>query len=138
MAKNFHEQLEVEALPLPSERSTGLVFAAVALLVAAFFRANSTVLYTALAVAAGFAGLALAAPQLLGPLNRVWFKFAMLLNKVMSPIVMGILFLVTIVPFGLAMQLRRDPLRKRRAPGQTTYWIDRTPSATPTSMRNQF
>jgi len=138
MSKNFHEQLETEAPPLPSERSTGLVFAAVALIVAAIFRTSPTVLAIALAAAALFAGLALLAPRLLGPLNRAWFKFAMLLNKVMSPIVMGILFAITIVPFGLAMQLKRDPLRRRRNPGQTTYWIDRKPAETPGSMRNQF
>lgn len=138
VSKNFHEQYEKEELPLPSDRSTGLVFAGVALVVAWFWRADQTVLQWALGVAAAFALVSLAIPSLIRPLNIVWMKFALLLNMIMSPLIMGLLFLIAIVPAGLLMRIRYDPLRKRRQPGATTYWIDRKVPETPPSMSNQF
>lgn len=137
MSKNFHEHFEADHGPLPSERSTGLVFAAVGLIVAVVFRASPAVWMPAIAAAVGFGLISLTAPALLGPLNRAWFRFALLLNKVMSPLIMGVLFAITIIPFGLAMQLKRDPLRRRRTTSNT-YWIDREKPATPPSMTQQF
>lgn len=138
VSKNFHEHYEKEELPLPSDRSTGLVFAGVALAVAWFWRADQTVLEWALGVAAAFALVALLVPILIRPLNIVWMKFAMLLNMIMSPLIMGILFLIAIVPAGLLMRIRHDPLRKRRRPDASSYWIDRKVPETPPSMSNQF
>ncbi len=137
MAKNFHEHFAHEDVPLPPDRSTGLVFTAVALVVAYFWRSNSIVLTVALAIAAALLAISLLAPHILRPLNIVWMKFAVLLNKIMSPIIMGVLFLVAIVPFGLAMQLRRDPLQLKRRPDAKSYWIERDPKAK-SAMTNQF
>ena len=138
MSKNFHESFREEKLELPSDRSTGLVFAAVGVIVALIWRANPTVLWSGLGAAAGFAAVSLAWPALLRPLNIVWMRFAVLLNRIMSPVIMLVLFCVAIVPFGLAMQLKRDPLRRKRGTGDT-YWRDRTQDEAPvSSMKNQF
>ena len=40
-----------------------------------------------------FIGLALLAPTLLRPLNLVWFKFGLLLRKVITPVVMGLMII---------------------------------------------
>ncbi len=136
MAKNFHEQYDRPELPLPPDRSTGLVFTVVALVVAYFGRANETVLMGALGAAAVLGLVSLVAPIVLRPLNILWMRFALLLSKVMNPIVMMVLFLIAIVPAGLIMQLRYDPLRRKRAPGNS-YWIDYKPSPG-SSMTNQF
>ena len=138
MAKNFHEQFQHDELQLPSDRSTGLVFAAVALIVAWLWRNDQTVLTWALGIAAAFAAVSLIIPGVLRPLNIAWMKFAMLLNMVMSPLIMGIMFLIAIVPAGLIMQTRYDPLRKRRQSDTGSYWIERKPGETPQSMSNQF
>ena len=138
MAKNFHEHYEQEELPLPSDRSTGLVFTAVALIVAYLWRQNETVLYSALGVAGVLALISLAVPIILRPLNIAWMKLAMALNMVMSPIIMGVLFLIAIVPAGLIMQMRYDPLRKRRKSDASTYWVERKKDGPPSSMANQF
>jgi len=92
------------------------------------------------AVAAGFALVALLAPRLLRPLNQAWFRFGMLLHRVVSPLVMGLLFFVTVTPIGLLMRLTgKDPLRLRFDPAADSYWIDREPPGPPPdSMRNQF
>jgi hypothetical protein len=135
--RNFHEQLDRPEASLPSDRSTGLVFAVVALVVAYFQRDDRTVLVIALGLAAAFAAAALIVPIVLRPLNIVWMKFALLLSKVVNPIVMLALYLVAIVPAGLLMQMLRDPLQRKRPKSAQSYWIDRGPEAN-SSMKNQF
>lgn len=137
MSANFHETLAREEVAPPSERSTGIVFAVVAVIVAVVWRTNLTVVGVALAVAAGFALFALLAPARLRLLNIGWFKFGLLLHKVVNPVVMGLMYLVAIVPLGLIMQRFRDPLRKRRPVG-ASYWIAREATGAQTSMSEQF
>jgi hypothetical protein len=93
-----------------------------------------------LPLAAAFLLVALVYPRLLGPLNRLWLKVGLLLYKVMNPIVLGLLFFVTIMPIGLVMRaMGKDFLRLRLDSGAKSYWIDRTPPGPPPqSMRNQF
>jgi hypothetical protein len=139
--KNFHESFgHSGAVAPPSSRSTGLVFTCVALVVAALWRREPTVLWTALGVAAALALLSLAAPRLLQPLNIVWFRFGLLLHRVVNPLVMLAMFAVVFLPGGLIMRLWHDPLRSRRARGPgATYWIEREPGAHGAgSMTNQF
>jgi len=137
VAGNFHERFEREELPLPSDRSSGLVFTCVALVVAYLWRANGTAMWAAIAIAAGLLGISLLTPGFLRPLNIAWMRFAALLSRVMNPIVMLVLFAIAIVPAGLLMQLMRDPLRKRRNGNEMTYWIEREQSER-SSMINQF
>ena len=85
-----------------SERGFGIVFAIVFLIIALFpLLGDGGVRLWSVGVAAVFGGLAFLAPKVLTPLNRLWFKFGMLLSRIVSPIVMGILFFVTVTPTGL-------------------------------------
>ena len=123
MSGSFHEQFERAEAPLPSDRSTGLVFTAIALVVAVIWRANPVVLTIALVVAVALV---------------VVMRFAALLSKIVNPVVLLILYAVAIVPAGLIMQRLRDPLRRQKETGNT-YWIaigdaDRSAS----NMKNQF
>ena len=105
---DFHETYtEPEAAP-PSERSTGLVFAAVSAIVGAVFWRDMTVLAVCAALCLTFVILSLAAPALLRPLNLAWFRFSLVLNRIVNPVILGLMFLVAILPFGLIMQLWRD------------------------------
>ena len=90
--KNFHEGFRAEDVAPPPPRSTGIVFAVVALIIAILFRNTDVVFWGGLAVSAGFALSAWLVPERLGPLNRAWFKFALLLNRIMSPVIMFVLF----------------------------------------------
>lgn len=137
MTENFHEQFERSEMPLPSDRSTGFVFTVVALAVAYFWRGTPMVWQLALAVSAACLIVALVAPILLRPLNIAWMRLALLLSKIVNPIVMAILFAVAIVPAGLLMQMRYDPLRRKRRPDARSYWIERQ-DAQASSMKNQF
>lgn len=139
MASTTHETYTHTAPPLPSDRSTGLVFAGASAVIAWLAR-HSPFLWPALGACASFLAVALVKPDLLRPLNIAWMRLAHLMNRVMSPVIMGVLFLVTIVPFGLAMQLVRDPLRRRRTKDLDSYWLPVTADGAkqPRDMRNQF
>ncbi len=138
MRGNFYERYNEEEAAPPSERATGVVFACFSALIGAFAYGNIAISATAWIVAVAFALLSWLAPQTLGPLNRAWFSFSLALNRIVSPIVMLAVYLVAIVPIGLAMQLVRDPLRAKRAGARSSYWIARDDEDHKSSMTNQF
>ncbi|MEC9369074.1 MAG: hypothetical protein VX871_10335 [Pseudomonadota bacterium] len=139
MSRETHEYLDAAAPPLPSERSTGLVFTGVCLVLAVLLRGHAVLMFTLLAAAAAFLAASLLRPALLGPLNRVWFRLSLLMHRVVSPVVMFVIFVLVFVPVGLLMNALRDPLHRRRQGGEGTYWMPRDGAAdAPSSMRNQF
>ncbi len=138
MSKDFHETYSEQEAELPSERSTGFVFAGVCAIIGAFYWDNLTVLAVCAGLSLSFLIVSFVAPFLLGPLNKVWFRFSMLVNKVMNPVILGLMFAVAIIPVGLIMQLIRDPMRSKRTQ-EASYWIEREPKDPEShSMTNQF
>jgi hypothetical protein len=107
-------------------------------IVAYLWRTDEVVMRIALWVAGAFALSSLLLPIVLRPLNIAWMRLAMVLNKIMSPIIMMALFLIAIVPAGVLMQLNYDPLRRHRKGIITSYWIVRDNRQPPSSMSNQF
>ena len=120
-----------------SERSFGFVFGAVFLIIALWpLKNGADIRLWAMTVSAVFFLIALAAPQLLKPFNWLWFKFGILLGFVVAPLVMGLVYFLTVTPTGLIMRLwGKDILRLKPDPETETYWIPRTET---TSMDNQF
>src|SRR5262245_4434389 len=102
-----HESLERnEEVQGSTDRALGLVFGAVFLIIGLFpwFFGGGLHLW-ALMVSGGFVAIALTVPQLLAPLNRLWTRLGVVLHKVVSPIVLGIMFFAVITPMGLVMRL---------------------------------
>jgi predicted membrane metal-binding protein len=124
-----------------SGRSFGLVFAGVFAVIALWplVREDKLRLWS-LVIAAGFLGVAFVAPRALAPLNRLWFRTGMLLGKVVTPLVMGVLFIVVVTPVGFLMRLfGKDPLRLKFEPASKSYWIKRSPPGPVAgSLKNQF
>ena len=130
-----------EHVKASSDRSFGLVMAAICLIIALWPLIHAEpVRWWALGLAAVFAALAFIWTAALAPLNKLWLKFGLLLHTVVSPIVLGFLFYVTVTPIALLMRLLgKYPLRLRRDPDAASYWIERTPPGpAPESMKNQF
>jgi saxitoxin biosynthesis operon SxtJ-like protein len=124
-----------------SERNFGLVFtAAFAVIGLLPLLGGRAPRLWPLAVAAAFLAVTLVRPAMLAPLNRLWFRFGLLLNRVVNPIVMALLFFVTVTPIALVMRaLGKDPLRLKSAPGQSSYWIVRDPVGPRSgSFKDQF
>jgi hypothetical protein len=126
-----------------SDRSFGFVMAAFFGLVALFPLLHgplSSIRWWALAIAAAFLALALLWTAPLRPLNQLWLKLGLLLSKVVSPVVLMVLFYATVTPIGVLMRWTgKDPLRLRRNSAAASYWIPREPPGpAPDSMKNQF
>lgn len=124
-----------------SNRSFGAVFAAVFGVLSLWpLWSGGTVRLWAAALALVFAAVAALAPQLLAPLNRVWFLFGRAIHKVVGPIIMAVIYFGAVVPTGLVLKLMgKDPLRLQRDPGATSYWIVREPPGPERgSMSRQF
>lgn len=81
-----------------------------------------------LGIALVFLTLALAVPAWLAPLNRMWLKLGSLMHALTSPLLLGMMFYLVIMPIGLLMRLfGKDLLRLRFDPAAPTYWIRREP-----------
>jgi len=139
----MHEHTPRHASPIQSssDRSFGLVFAAVFLIIALYplLHAQGARVW-AIAVSGVFLLLALLLPHVLAPANRLWTKFGLLLHHIVSPIALGILFFLVVTPTGLLMRLfGKDPLRLRFDPAADSYWIKRDPPGPAAdSLKNQF
>jgi hypothetical protein len=124
-----------------SDRSFGLVFAAVFVLIALGpMRHGHAPRWWASAIAGMFALVALVKPALFSRLNRLWIKLGLLLGKVVGPIALGILFYGVLTPLAVVIRLTgKDPLRLKLDPAAESYWILRKPPGPPSdSMTNQF
>ena len=124
-----------------SERAFGIVFTILFLVIGAWplMRGGNPRLW-ALAIAAIFLLAALAVPKWLGPLNRLWMAFGLLLGKLISPIMLFLVYVVAVVPTGLIMRLRgKDPLNRRFDREAASYWVHRNPPGKPDeTMGRQF
>ena len=125
----------------PSERKFGLSFAAVFIALAArsWWQGRLGLAAALLAVVAALLIMAFFAPRILEAPNRAWFLIGLWLSKVVSPVVIGAMFLLVVTPAGILMRLfGRDPLRLRSR-AQTSYWITRDPPGpAPESFNHQF
>ena len=69
----------------------------------------------------------LAAPHTLRPVYRVWMRFGLVLNRVTTPIIMGVVFFLVIAPVSLGMRLfGRDPMARNFDDGVKSYRIAST------------
>ena len=139
---NFHEDLGREdVVKGPNNRKFGLTFAAVfALLFAVGLFREWRLAYPLGALALVWLTLALRFPDALSRLNQAWLKLGLVLNRIVSPVVMLVMYFAVIVPFGLLMRVfRKDLLRLNKAPSANTYWLPRTdPRSASEAMRQQF
>ncbi|MGY8937498.1 MAG: SxtJ family membrane protein [Alphaproteobacteria bacterium] len=139
-SSNTHESYTARTnVKSGSERSFGLVFATVFCIVALFPLLNDgAVRLWALPVASIFGLAAFFCTAALKPLNLIWFKFGLLLHKIVNPIIMGLMFYLTIMPIGLIMRLSgKDILNLQIDKAASTYWITRA-SPERDSLKNQF
>lgn len=137
-----HEDFRTGAEPQPpSDRSFGLVFGGFFCLIALWPVLHGRALRPwALGVGLAFLVLAFLRPSLLHGANGLWFRLALLLNRVVTPVVTTLLFYLVFTPLGLVLKMGgKDPLRLRRDAAARTYWIERQPPGPePESMVEQF
>jgi hypothetical protein len=132
--------METSSIEIPqgSNRNFGVVFAAVfAIIFGYIWYKSGTVLWWGFAISAAFLLVAVVRPGWLRVPNYLWFRFGLLLGRIIAPIVMAIVYITTVVPIGLIFKIRgKDILRLRMEDTADSYWIDR--ESQPQSMKNQF
>ena len=74
--------------------------------------------------------------KVLTPLNKIWFKFGILLGKIVSPVVLAIIFFLVVTPTGLIMRMLGKDLLKLKKNKNKTYWIKKENNLS--NMKNQF
>ncbi|GHV05192.1 hypothetical protein AGMMS50229_07880 [Campylobacterota bacterium] len=130
----MYENRELE-VKRSNDRSFGITFAVVFAVLSAFNAFGYWIAWLIIAVL--FAFIALLIPRILSPLNKLWFRFGLLIQKITNPIILGFIFFVIIAPIALLMRLfKADPLGLKFNKNSATYWIKRTNA--PNSMKNQF
>ncbi len=127
---------------LPSNRSFGFLFAVVFVCLSLFsaYRGASTAVVIGWFTSGVIMGLvAVFAPTLLTPLNKIWMKLGEIMGKIVNPLVLGIIFFVLISPVALFTRLfGRDELRLKKL-NIGSYWVDRRPPGPAgDSYKNQF
>ena len=124
-------------IKISSNKSFGIVFFIVFLLIGLYPLINQQdIRIWSLIISFIFLILGLLNSSVLTPLNLLWFKFGILLGKIISPIIMGIVFFFVVTPIGLIMRLFKKDLLKLKKNNAKSYWIER--SRNESNMKNQF
>jgi len=124
-------------IKLPSNKSFGVVFAVFFLLISFWpLLTGSEIRIWSLIIAAIFLILASINSKILTPLNILWFKFGLILGRIISPVVLGIVFFLVVTPTGIIMRLIGKDLLNLKKNNSKTYWVEKQNEDT--SMKNQF
>ena len=124
-------------IKIGSNKSFGIVFFIVFLLIAIYPLINNGELRIwSLVVAIIFFILGLINSKVLTPLNKLWFKFGLLLGKIVSPLIMGIIFFFVVTPTAFIVRIIGKDLLNLKFNNKKTYWIEKT--GPKSKMKNQF
>tara|TARA_B100001250_G_scaffold60787_1_gene47480 strand:- start:180 stop:569 length:390 start_codon:yes stop_codon:yes gene_type:complete len=124
-------------IKIGSNKSFGIVFFIVFLIIALYpmLKGQDLRLWS-LIISFIFLILGMINSSILNPLNKIWFKFGILLGNIISPIVMAIVFFGVVLPTGIVMKIIRKDLIGLKKNNKNTYWIEKKSQMT--SMKNQF
>ena len=127
----------MDDIKIGSNRSFAIVFFLVFLIIAIYPLTNSgEIRQWSLIISVIFLALGLLNSKILNPLNKLWFKFGIFLGKIISPLVMGIIFFLVVTPIGLLMRLLNKDLLNLKFNKNGSYWIEKTEPKS--KMKNQF
>ncbi|MDA8867374.1 SxtJ family membrane protein [Candidatus Pelagibacter sp.] len=124
-------------IKISSDKSFGLVFFCFFLIISFYPIIDGGKLrYWSLTLSFIFLILGLLNSSILSPLNRLWYKFGLILGSIVSPVVMGVVFFIVITPISLIMKILGKDLLNLKKVKSNTYWIEKKDSKS--TMKNQF
>ena len=127
----------MDEIKIGSNRSFGIVFFVVFLLIALYpLLKESDLRIWSLLISFIFLALGLLNSNLLTPLNKLWFKFGLFLGKIISPLIMGLIFFAVVTPIGILMRILGKDLLNLKYNKKKSYWIEKT--GPKSKMKNQF
>tara|TARA_B100000676_G_C17891921_1_gene739664 strand:- start:9 stop:377 length:369 start_codon:yes stop_codon:yes gene_type:complete len=122
---------------MSTNKSFGIVFFIVFLILAVYPLINGkSINVSLLVISLIFLVLGLINSKLLTPLNKIWFKFGILLGKIISPIIMGMIFFLLVTPIGIIMRLLKKDVLNLKLNNNRSYWIEK--SAVKSKFKDQF
>ena len=122
---------------MSTNKSFGIVFFIVFLILAVYPLINGkSINVSLLVISLIFLVLGLTNSKLLTPLNKIWFKFGILLGKIISPIIMGMIFFLLVTPIGIIMRLLKKDVLNLKLNNNRSYWIEK--SAVKSKFKDQF
>ena len=127
----------MDDIKISSNRSFGIVFFIVFILIAFYPLINQgEIRIWSVLISLLFLILGIINSKILTPLNKIWFKFGIFLGKIISPVVMGIIFFLVVTPIAFLMRMLKKDLLNLKFNKNSSYWIEKTdPKST---MKNQF
>ena len=127
----------MDDIKISSNRSFGIVFFIVFLLIALYpLSYSGEIRIWSLIISGIFLILGLFDSKILSPLNKIWFKFGIFLGKIISPLIMGIIFFLVVTPIGLIMRLLGKDVLNLKYNKNKSYWIEK--NGPKSRMKNQF
>ena len=124
-------------IKVSSNRSFGIVFFVVFLIVALWpLKNNLDIRIWSLIISFIFLILGIFNSKLLSPLNKIWFKFGILLGRIISPIIMGIIFFIVVTPTAIILKIFKKDVLSLKKSNSNSYWKKKADYKT--SMKNQF
>ena len=127
----------MDDVKIGSNRSFGIVFFVVFLIIALYPLVNGDeIRLWSLIISLIFLFLGLVNSKILSPFNKLWFKFGIFLGKIISPLVMGIIFFLVVTPIGLLMRLLNKDLLNLKFNNDSSYWIEKNEPKS--KMKNQI
>jgi len=129
--------LKQNKIKIGSNRSFGIVFFVVFLIISIWPLLDEKELrYWALIVSIIFLILGILKSNILTPLNKVWFKFGILLGNITSPIIMAFIFFLVVTPISFIMKIFGKDILNLKKNNNSSYWIKKDKQSD--SMRKQF
>ena len=127
----------MDEIKIGSNRSFGIVFFTVFLIIATYpLINNGEIRIWFLILSLVFLILGLLNSKILYPLNKIWFKFGLLLGKLVSPLIMAIIFFLVVTPIGILMRVLNKDLLNLKFNKSKSYWIEKNEQKS--KMKNQF
>ena len=132
--------MKFSEVELPSNKKFGFFFTLVFAIAAAYFYLSGSLtwVYSLVTAAVIFFVVSIFKADALLPLNKLWMRFGLLLGKIVSPIVLGVIFFGLFTPIAFLMRINgRDELRLKLQ-NKASHWILRSEPFQEESFKNQF
>jgi len=127
----------MDDIKISSNRSFGIIFFVVFLLIGLYpLTYDGDIRIGFVIISLIFLVLGLLNSKILTPLNKLWFRFGIFLGRIISPIIMGIIFFLVVTPTGLIMRVFGKDLLNLKYNKNISYWIEK--NGQKSKMKNQF
>ena len=122
---------------LPSNKNFGILFFIVFLILSLYPLIDGhQIRIWSLIISLIFLILGILEAKILSPLNNLWFKFGIFLGKIISPLIMGIIFFLVVTPIGIIMRIFGKDVLNLKYNKNQSYWIEK--NGPKSKMKNQF